>query len=124
MILAVVNNVDLTPFINKDKYKINSEAMFESWQNANYVEQRIYTRSKVSGNFEVGLFGYQNMDFANFITNWNAAVTDHVVNIGVYVANENAFRAIEAYYDFVSVEHKQLNDGTVFDKITINIEEC
>lgn len=123
MQLCTVNGVDLTPFIDKETYSVNSEPMFESWQDGNFVEHRIYARTKVKGTFEVNLFGYKNMTYTTFLTNWNAAVTNNVVTIGLRVGNDNTFQAISAYYTFSSVEHKELLDGTIYDKVTVTIEE-
>lgn len=123
MQLCTVNGVDLTPFIDKETYSVNSEPMYESWQDGNFVEHRIYARTKIKGTFEVNLFGFKSMTYATFLTNWNAAVTNNVVTIGLRVGNDNSFQAISAYYTFSSVEHKELLDGTIYDKVTVTIEE-
>lgn len=121
MTLAIVNSEDITNFIDKDTYSINAEDMYESWQNANFVEQRIYIRSRVSGSFTIKCG--KGLTFSDFLSNWNAAVEDRVVTLGVFVQNKNAFEAIEAYYTFEGEQHVELDNGAYYDEITVQIEE-
>lgn len=122
MTLATVNSTDITRYIDKDTYQVNSEAVYESWQNANYVEKRIQIRSRVSGKFEIRCG--KGLTLANFLSNWAAAVNDGVVTIGVWVQNENAFKAIEAFYSMSGEEHVELDNGAFYDRLTIEIKEC
>lgn len=124
MVLATVNGVDITPYLNKKNYKINSEKEYESWQDGNFVEHRVYVRSRVQGSFEVAVWGRDGMDYNAFLNNWNAAVTNNVVTIGLFCLNENRFRAIQAYYEIDSKKHESLINGNYFDKVTIKITEC
>jgi len=122
MTLAVVNSTDITRYIDKDTYQMNSEAVYESWQNANFVEKRIQIRSRVSGSFEIRCG--KGLTLASFLSNWAAAVADGVVTIGVWVQNENAFKAIEAFYSISGEEHVELDNGAYYDRLTIEIKEC
>ena len=123
MELGIVNDVDITPYINTKTYNVNSEAMYESFENANYVETRIFTRKKIKGSFEVALYGKNGMDYETFLENWNAAVNDGILLIGLWVMNDNYFETIEAYYKLNCTKHAKLMDGTYIDRITITIEE-
>lgn len=123
MELAIVNDVDITPYINTKTYNVNSDDIYESFENANYVETRIFTRKKIKGSFEVALYGRNGMDYETFLENWNAAVEDGIVTIGLWVMNDNQYEAIEAYYKFASSKHAELMNGNYIDRITITIEE-
>lgn len=120
--LAMVNSVDITNYIDRDSYSMNSSQIYESWQNANYVEVRVPIRKRVSGKFKIRCG--KGLTFANFLSNWNQAVDEGVVTIGVFVQNDNEFEAIEAYFDFEGTKHVELDNGTVYDEITVNIKEC
>lgn len=122
MTLATVNSVDITKYIDKDTYAVNAEDMYESWRNANFVEQRIYIRSRVSGSFTIKCG--KGLTYSDFLTNWNAAVEDRVVTLGVFVQNKNTMEAIEAYYSFEGQRHVELDNGAYYDEVTVNIEEC
>ena len=122
MVLAVVNSTDITRYIDKDTFQVNSEDVYESWQNANFVEKRIFVRKRVSGKFEIRCG--KGLTLANFISNWNQAVTNGVVTMGVFVQNDNSFQAIEAFYSFEGQEHVELDNGAFYDRLVVNIEEC
>ena len=122
MTLVMVNSIDITNYIDKDTYEVNAEDMYESWQNANFVEQRIYIRSRVSGTFTIKCG--KGLTYANFLSNWNEAVEDNVVTLGVWVQNKNATEAIEAYYTFEGKRHVELDNGAFYDEVTVHIEEC
>lgn len=122
MTLALVNGVDITNFIDKDTYSVNAEDMYESWQNANFVEQRIYIRSRVSGSFTIRCG--KGLTYSDFLANWEAAVEDRVVTIGLWVQNKNETEAIEAYYTFEGKKHVQHDNGAYYDEVTVHIEEC
>lgn len=122
MRLAVVNGNDITRYIDRDTYQVNSEAVYESWQNANFVEKRIQIRKRVKGSFEIRCG--KGLTLANFISNWEAATSNGVVTIGVWVQNDNDFEAIEAFYSLEGQEHVELDNGAFYDRLTVNIQEC
>lgn len=122
MQLVTVNDVDITRYIDRDSYSMNSEDVFESWTNANAVERRIPIRKRVEGSFTIRCG--KGLTYANFLTNWNAAVDVDVVTIGVFVQNENAFKALEAFYSFEGKKHVELDNGAYYDEVTVNIREC
>lgn len=122
MQLAVVNGNDITRYIDKDTFKVNSSDVYESWQNANFVEKRIFVRKRVEGEFEIRCG--KGLTLANFISNWNSAVTNEIVTIGVWVQNDNSFQAIQAFYSFEGQEHVELDNGAFYDRLVIKIKEC
>ena len=66
--LAMVNSTDITRYIDRDSYSMNSDKVFESWQDANYVEHRIPIRKRVSGKFKIRCG--KGLTFADFLTNF------------------------------------------------------
>lgn len=123
-ILATVNGVDITKYIIKDSYNVNSEAMYTSWQDANYVEHRAYIRDRVSGSFEIIVFGdTPRTALVDFLDILKGATVNNVITIGLYVANEGTFQAINAYYSVEMTQHAETTEGKYVDRAMIRIEE-
>lgn len=123
MNLVTVNDIDITPYINKKSYKVNSKMEYESWQDGNFVEHRIQVRKRITGSFEIAVYGYQDMDLQAFLDNWNEAVNNGAVTMGLFVQNDNQFKAIEAYYSMSGVTHHELLNGDYYDRLTVSISE-
>lgn len=122
--LAVVNSTNITDYIIKDTYEVNSEPIFTSWEDANYVEHRVYVRNKVRGQFEIITFGDTPrtalVDFLNIL---KAGTVNNVLTIGLYVQNQGTFQALNCFYTVESSQHDKTTDGRYVDRAIINIEE-
>lgn len=122
--LAVVNSTDITDYIIKDTYEVNSEPVYTSWEDANYVEHRVYVRDKVRGSFEVITFGTTpRTALVAFLNILKAATSNNVLTIGLYVENEGTFQALNCYYTVESTQHSVTDDGRYVDRAKISIEE-
>ena len=122
--LAVVNSTNITDYIIKDTYEINSEPIYTSWEDANYVEHRIYVRDKVRGSFEVITFGTTpRTALVAFLDILKAATSNNVLTIGLYVENEGTFQALNCFYTVESTQHSVTDDGRYVDRAKISIEE-
>ena len=122
--LAVVNSTDITDYIIKDTYEVNSEPVYTSWEDANYVEHRVYVRDKVRGSFEVITFGTTpRTALVAFLDILKAATSNNVLTIGLYVENEGTFQAINCFYTVESTQHSATDDGRYVDRAKISIEE-
>lgn len=122
--LAVVNSTDITDYIIKDTYEVNSEPVYTSWEDANYVEHRVYVRDKVRGSFEVITFGTTpRTALVAFLNILKAATSNNVLTIGLYVENEGTFQALNCFYTVESTQHSVTDDGRYVDRAKISIEE-
>lgn len=121
MTLCTVNGVDVTRYIDKDSYQVNSEDVYESWQNGYFKEIRIPIRKRVKGSFTIRCGN--GLSFATFLSNWNAVTTNSLATIGVFVQNESDFQAIETYYQMTGVKHVEHSNGAIYDEVTVKIEE-
>lgn len=121
--LAIINGVDITPYINPKTYDMNAEKEYESWQDGNYVEHRIYIRSRIKGSFDVALYGQDGMTTQSFLDTWNGGVVNNVATLEVYVQNTNQNEAIEAYFDFSGEFHREMINGNFCDVLRIKIME-
>lgn len=121
--LITVNGVNITQYINRKTYKMNAEDIYESWENGNLVTTKVFIRKKITGSFEIAVWGKNNMDWAAFLNLWNGAVEDGIVTLGVFVQNTNTFETIEAYFETTSKAHEKLMNGNYLDRVTFKIEE-
>lgn len=121
--LATVNGVDITEYINPKNYKMNADKKYESWEDGNLREHRIYTRSKIEGSFDVALYGLNNMLTQNFLDLWNGAVDNEIVTMSVFVQNTNKMETIEAYFEFSGKFHREMINGDYCDVLTVKITE-
>lgn len=121
---VVVGGQDITKYIVKDTYKMDSEDSYETWNDGNMVEHRVIITDKVSGSFDICLQTKTGeLSFDDFLTLWNSQVSNGVVTIGVYVTNKNTFEALSAYYSFASKQHIKKGDGGIIDVLTVSIKE-
>jgi hypothetical protein len=122
--LVSVNGIDITEHISPKSYKVNAEKIYGgSWQDGNFREHRVFVRDKVSGSFDIALYGRDGMTTQAFLQNWEAATNENVVTLLVYVQNKNIMQAITAYFEFKGKKHRELNNGEYLDIITVEIEE-
>ena len=121
--LIVVDNTDITPWIVPDSYKLVPTEKYESWEDGNYVEHRIYTRTKITGTFNVWTAEARGMDTDAFMEHWNNATHNKITTLGVYDNVENRMRAIEAYCHITPDKHKDLAGGKFYDVFKIEVNE-
>lgn len=121
--LCVIGNTDITPYINHGTYKTEHDNMSESWKDGNYVEHRVYIRSRLIVKFDVWLCGLNGMDTEAFFDLWNSAVDNNKITLGVYDHIAHSMKAITAYYDITPSDHKEMMNGNYFDVFTIGLTE-
>ena len=121
---AVISSTDISKYIIKDSYEMNTESVFESWTDGNFREHRIYIRDRVKGSFDVIFFDDDNGAYQNFLDLLDSATTNRVLTIGLFIVNESKFGVFEVYYSITQAQHAETTDGRMVNKMTINIEEC
>lgn len=121
--LVVVNDTDITEYVNWKTYSVYADEKYEAWEDGNFVEHRVYTRSKLKGSFTVWLCEAGGMSTDDFLELWNGAVQNNVVTIGLFDMASNSMKAIEAYYDIKPSKHRELSDGQYFDLFKIEVTE-
>lgn len=122
-ILATIGTTNITKYIIKNSYEINSEPVFESWQDGNFREHRIYTRDRIKGEFEVIFFDTDNGAYQDFLTLLSGATNNHLTTMGLFVLNTSSFEALQAYVKITSKQHAETTDGRMVNKMTLTIEE-
>lgn len=123
-ILATLNGTDITKYIIKDTYDINTEPVFESWQDGNFKEHRVYIRDRVKGSFDVIFFDDDNGAYQDFLDLLASVTVNRVTTIGLYVLNTSRTELFQVYYTIKAAQHAETTDGRMVNKMTINLEEC
>lgn len=121
--LATIANTDITKYIIKDTYEVNSEPVFESWTDGNFHEHRIYIRDRVKGSFDVIFFDDDNGAYQDFLDLLDSATTNRKLTIGLFVVNESKFDGFQVYYTLSQAQHAETTDGRMVNKMTMTIEE-
>lgn len=122
-VLAVVASTDISKYIIKNTYDVNSSPIFESWTDGNFHEHRVYSRDRVTGSFDVIFFDDDNGAYQDFLTLLNSATHNRLLTIGLFVVNQSRFDAFNVYYTITAAQHAETTDGRMVNKMTINLEE-
>lgn len=120
---VVIGTTDITEYVVEGTYKMDGKDTYQSWLDGNMVEHRIIVNSKVEGSFDVVLSNKNNMPLDDFYEIFANAENLGVVNALVYVTNKGIKKAISAYYELTSKEHRLLADGSFLDVVTVGIKE-
>ena len=121
----IIGQTNISDYIIEGTYEMDSTDIYESWKDANYVEHRIITTSKINGSFDVACCNKSgSIELSDFYNIFDDAATNGVITATVYVTNRGSVSAISAYYSLKNKEHTLLADGTFLDVITVELEEC
>ena len=118
----IIGTTNITDHIVADSYQMDSEDLYESWRDGNYVEHRIITASKVRGSFEVACCD-SKYSFSDFMDAINAADNNGVLTCSVFVTNKNEMKAISAYYEIENTKHELMADDSFLDVLKITLTE-
>lgn len=122
-VLCKISSYDISKWIIKNTYEVNTEPEFESWKDGNFHEHRIYVRDRIKGSFDVILFGASNTNYQSFLTRLNNATSNRLTAMSVYVQNTNALVTGSFYVEVAGTQHAWTDDGRVVNKVTLKIEE-
>ena len=120
----VIHGVDYTPYIVHGSYNINTDDVYESWEDGNMVEHRIIVTSKVKGTIQIVCSDMPRCKSASdFLADVKAATDNGVLTVGVYVPNLGAMKAINCYYSVQTSSHIKSIGGQFTDVFTLQIKE-
>lgn len=120
---AIIGSTDITNLIVDGSYKMDLEPSFQSWEDGNYVEHRIYARQKIRGEFEVALGSKAGKTLPQFMTILNNATNNNVTTAAFYVTNKGSVEAVNAYVTLTNKEHILTADGSFIDVVSVEITE-
>lgn len=120
---AIIGSTDISNLIVDGTYKMDLEPSYQSWEDGNYVEHRIYARQKIRGEFDVALGSKTGKTMAQFMTILNGATTNNVTLGAFYVTNKGTVEAVNAYVKLENKEHILTADGSFIDVVSVEITE-
>lgn len=120
---VIIGGRDITKYINESTYKMDSVAESNKWEDGNFQTHKIISRYRIKGSFVVALYGQDGMNINTLNQLFEAATTDNVTIIGVYVTNKGKYEAIRAYCEMKTKAHRELSDGSYLDLIQVSVEE-
>lgn len=118
----VINDADYSDYIVASSYDVNSEDVYESWKDANFTEHRVTVAEKVKGKFKI-LCDPFRFTVGAFLSAWNAAVTNNVITLELYVINKNILKEVNCYYNIKSAQHIKSIGGKLYDVLEVEISE-
>lgn len=120
----MIDETDLSKYVQREEYNVNAEPIYEEWQNADKLYMRKYIRSRIGGTVTLGFInGGSNTPLEDFLQLLNDNTTSDILTITVYVQNQNATREIECYYTLSGQKHFELKNGYSVDMLVMSIEE-
>ena len=120
-----INNTNLTPYIIDGSYSVESEDVYESWKNANYLEHRVIIASKVSGSCEIVCGNKRNaITVASLLSAISAATTaTGVTTVMLWVCNKGQLMTIDCYLKVEAVRHETRSNGEFIDVLKLTFTE-
>ena len=93
-----IGSTDLTPYIDIQNFNINSEEVYETWTDGNFVEHRDISRSRISGTLKLGFDDLTDFDNFRSLLASNRNINGYYP-IQIYVNNLNSTQSINAFID-------------------------
>ena len=120
---AIIGSTDISNLIVDGSYKMDLEPSYQSWEDGNNAEHRIYSRPKIRGEFDVALGIKIGTTLSQFNTIINNATNNHLTTAAFYVTNKGTVEAVNAYVNPVNKDHILTADGSFIDIITVEVTE-
>lgn len=121
--LFEINSKDYTKYIIPSTYNVNSETIYETYEDAKGIKHYVKIREKVSGSFNMEIHNMEEYEafVADIEASKNALTNTH--NIYLMVNNKAAG---SNYHCIIKMESKRSLDGTrqeYIEQFTVNVEE-
>ena len=98
MSFLTIGSTDCSAWVDKQSYEMNSEDVFETWTDANWVDHRVVVRQRIRGKVKLGFSSAA--DFATFTALLSSArQADGYYNVTAYVNNTGATATFNAFID-------------------------
>ena len=93
-----IGTTDMTPFIDLQNFKVNSEDVYETWTDGNYNEHREIARTRIVGTLKLGFSDLTEFDSFRSLMASNRNANGYYP-IQIYVNNLNSTESINAFVD-------------------------
>lgn len=121
--LFKIGDNDYTTHIRQGTYKVNSEELYKSWIDANFIEHRHIYRTKVGGSFSL-YFGNQ-AEFVEFLQRLEAVrnINGYYV-VGLMSNNEHEFYPIKnVFVEMSPVREQKVIGEAWYPELVLKVEE-
>lgn len=122
-VLFKLGNYDFSKNIIKDTYEVVKEPSYESWQDGNFHEHRVYVRDRIKGSFDLIFFGSTNSPYTSFLQKFNTYTSNRLTTCTVFLPSTCTTQQIQAYFYIEPVQHAYCDDGKIVNKVTLHFEE-
>ena len=123
MQLLVINETDVTRFINESSYTMNSTPVYEEWTDANYKTHRSEYRRRVKGSFDLCFITPEQ--YNDFIALLKSASDKNLLTATFYVGGDiNNYQELNVYYTLESIKTVSISSKNIFNKVKMTIEEA
>lgn len=120
-----ISGTDLSHNVQREAgYNVNSEPVYDEWENANRTLKRNYVRTRVTGSIDLAFIsGGTTTALDDFLALLEGATSENVLTATVFVQNENDEREIQCFYRLSGNKHIVAQSGYAVDLLTLSIEE-
>lgn len=100
MQLVTIAGQDFTNLITVPSYQVNKNDVYKSWTDANHVEHRYRTRTKVSGSFTLFFPTVEDYRLFQNTINSQKVLAGYVPNCQIYCNNIDQIETVDLFIDF------------------------
>ena len=123
MLTVRIGETDISKYVQTSAYKMENTDVYDTWVDGNHITHKHIYRKKVIGNIElVFTEGYQHDDFLDAVR--NSTDIEGKTEMTVYVPAMADTKDIYAYLTISSMSQVDMNNGYLYDRLSVAIEEA
>lgn len=122
LVLLNIGGTDLTSYIDKQNYDVNTADVFEEWTDANHIKHRHIIRTRLSGTISIGF--KSSTDVSNFLTLLsNNVQSGGYYNASIFSNDDNTLHSAEIFIDGVSQIRRDAAENRIWQTYELTVEE-
>lgn len=120
MIFLQIGSTDLSPAADIQSYEMNSQDVYETWTDANWLDHRVIVRQRISGKVKLG---YSSAAAFTALQTLLAAArqADGSYTVTAYVQNTGAMATFDCYIDTEGADKWDLKNSRQWQVVTLTI---
>lgn len=120
MVFFQIGSSNLSPFADIQNYEMNSEDVFDTWTDANWLDHRVIVKQRISGKIKLGFA--KASDFSDFLTLLaGARKADGSYTVTAYVNNTGAAATFDCFIDTQDADKWDLLNSRQWQVVTLTI---
>lgn len=118
-----IGSTDLSGYVDRQKFDMNREDVYEEWTDGNWVNHRVIARTRIHGAVRLGFRDLTDYDaFLGLLS--TARTQNGSYSVSVFVNNLNAEQPIEAHIDVTSTVRWNATLSRQWVEATLEVTEC